>query len=174
MRRNQTEPAAMETEIAHLRSLALAALRRHWRVIFGRTPPADLSKDLLGRMIAYRLQERAFGGLDRESLRFLDSLARHAGSPHRRFKPGTVLVRDYQGQRHTVTVVSDGFDAAQVSLARENPQMIVDLTNAGSPLGSDPKCVLFFLSADDAPKIDSTVVNDDVDHGACLTQIMYL
>ena len=93
-----------------MRSLALDALRRHWRVIFGRTPPADLSKDLLGRMIAYRLQERAFGGLDRESLRFLDGLARHGGSPRRRLKPGTVLVRDYQGQRHTVTVVTDGFD----------------------------------------------------------------
>ncbi len=78
MRGHSTNPAAIEAEIAHLRSLALDALRRHWRVIFGRTPPADLSKDLLGRMIAYRLQERAFGGLE--------------------------------GQRHTVTVVSDGFD----------------------------------------------------------------
>jgi hypothetical protein len=44
----------MEAEIARLRSLALDALRRHWRVVFGRTPPADLSKDLLGRMIAWR------------------------------------------------------------------------------------------------------------------------
>jgi hypothetical protein len=93
-----------------IRSLALDALRRHWRVIFGRTPPAALSKDLLGRMIAYRLQEQVFGGLDGESLRFLDSLGRQAGSPRRRFKPGTVLVRDYQGQRHIVTVISDGFD----------------------------------------------------------------
>jgi Protein of unknown function (DUF2924) len=97
MRGHSTNPAAIEAEIAHLRSLALDALRRHWRVIFGRTPPADLSKDLLGRMIAYRLQERAFGGLDRESLRFLDGLARHGGSPRRRLKPGMVLVRDYQG-----------------------------------------------------------------------------
>src|SRR5262249_56645149 len=70
MRGHSTTPAAIEAEIAHLRSLALDALRRHWRVIFGRTPPADLSKDLLGRMIAWRMQERAFGGLDRESLRF--------------------------------------------------------------------------------------------------------
>ena len=61
-------------------------------------------------MIAYRLQERAFGGLDRESLRLLHGLARHGGSPRRRLKPGTVLVRDYQNQRHTVTVVPDGFD----------------------------------------------------------------
>ena len=107
----RTDPAAIEAEIAHLRSLALDGLRRHWRVIFGRTPPADLSKDLLRRMIAWRLQEWAFGGLDRESLRFLDGLARHGGSPRRRqLKPGTVLVRDYQGQRHTVTVAPDGFE----------------------------------------------------------------
>jgi hypothetical protein len=107
---NSTDPAAIEAEIARLRLLALDALRRHWRMIFGRTPPAALSKDLLGRMIAYRLQERAFGGLDRESLRFLDGWARHGGPPRRRLKPGTVLVRDYQGQRHTVTVVANGFD----------------------------------------------------------------
>jgi hypothetical protein len=88
VRGHSTNPAAIEAEIAHLRSLALDALRRHWRVIFGQTPPADLSKDLLGRMIAYRLQERAFGGLDRESLRFLDGLARHGGPPRRRLKPG--------------------------------------------------------------------------------------
>src|SRR5213080_3737872 len=61
-------------------------------------------------MIAYRLQEQAFGGLDRESLRFLDGLARHGGAPRRQLKPGTVLVRDYHGQRHTVTVAPDGFN----------------------------------------------------------------
>jgi Protein of unknown function (DUF2924) len=110
MRQHQTDPATIEAEIAHLRSLALDALRRQWRVVFGRTAPTVLSKELLARMIAYRLQERAFGGLDRESLRFLDGLARHGGAPRRRLKPGTVLVRDYQGQRHTVAVVSDGFD----------------------------------------------------------------
>jgi hypothetical protein len=61
-------------------------------------------------MIAFRLQEQAFGGLDRESRTFLDGLARHRGSPRRRLKPGTVLLRDYQGQRHTVTVAPNGFD----------------------------------------------------------------
>ena len=110
MRQQRTEPAAIEAEIAHLRSLALDALRRRWRAVFGQTPPAPLSKDLLGRMMAWRLQEQAFGGLDRESLSFLQGLARHGGSPRRQLKPGTVLVRDYHGQRHTVTVAPDGFD----------------------------------------------------------------
>jgi hypothetical protein len=110
MRRHSKDPAAIEAEIAHLRSLAIDALRRHWRAMFGRRPPAGLSKDLLGRMIAWRLQERAFGGLDRESLKLLDGFARHGGLPRRQLKLGTSLVRDYQGLRHTVTVVPDGFD----------------------------------------------------------------
>src|SRR5713101_7438984 len=110
MRQRWTDPAAIEAQIARIRSLSFDALRRRWQVVFGRTPPVSLSKDLLGRMIAWRMQEQAFGGLDRESLRFLDSLARHGSSPRRQLKPGTVLVRDYQGQRHTVTVAPNGFD----------------------------------------------------------------
>jgi hypothetical protein len=116
-RQHRSDPAAVETEIARIRALALDALRRRWRVMFGRTPPAALSKDLLARMIACRLQERAFGGLDRESLRFLDGLARNGGSPRRQLKPGTVLVRDYQGRRHTVTVAPNGFDWQGTSYA---------------------------------------------------------
>src|SRR4029450_13783242 len=100
MRQQRTEAAAIEAEIARLRSLALDALRRRWRVACGRPPPSALNKDLLGRMIAWRLQERAFGGLDRESLRFLDGLARHGGSPRRRLQPRNVLVRDYARPHH--------------------------------------------------------------------------
>jgi site-specific DNA recombinase len=118
MRGHSTNPAAIEAEIAHLRSLALDALRRHWRVIFGRTPPADLSKDLLGRMIAYRLQERAFGGLDRESLRFLHGLARHGGSPRRRLKPGTVRGEVHHGE-HKPILDSALFEAVGAKLAAQ-------------------------------------------------------
>jgi len=109
MRQHWTNPAAIEAEIARIRSLPLDALRRRWRATFGRTPPA-LSKHLLGRMMACRLQEQAFGSLNRESVRLLDGLGRHGGAPRRQLKPGTVLVRDYHGQRYTVTVVPDGFN----------------------------------------------------------------
>ncbi len=110
MRQPVTDPAAIAAEIDRIRSLGMDALRRRWRAVFGRKPPAALSKHLLGRMIACRIQEQAFGGLDRASLTFLDSLARQGGPPRRQLKPGTVLVRDYQGQRHTVTVAREGFD----------------------------------------------------------------
>jgi len=105
-----TDAAAIAAEIASLRALSPDALRRHWRAEFGRKPPAGLSRDLLGRMIAMRIQEQAFGGLDRESLTFLDGFARRGVSPRRHLKPGTVLVREYQGERHTVTVVRKGFE----------------------------------------------------------------
>jgi Protein of unknown function (DUF2924) len=104
-----TDAATIAAEIAHVRSLAPEALQRRWRSEFGRKPPAGLSRDLLGRMIAMRIQEQAFGGLDRDSLTFLDGLARRGVSPRRHLKPGTVLVREYQGERHTVTVARDGF-----------------------------------------------------------------
>jgi hypothetical protein len=110
MAQQHVDRAAIEAEIARISSLAPEPLRWRWRAVFGRRPPPDLSTHLLGRMIAWRLQEQAFGGLDRKSLTFLDGLARQSGSPRRRLKPGTVLVRDHQGQRHTVTVVPDGFD----------------------------------------------------------------
>ena len=110
MRRRWQEPAAIAAEIDHIRSLQLDALRRQWRLVFGRMPPAGVGKDMLGRMIAARVQERAFGGLDRDSLRFLKSLARHERPPRRQLKLGTVLVREYQGRRHIVTTVGDGFD----------------------------------------------------------------
>jgi hypothetical protein len=57
-------------------------------------------------MIAARIQEEAFGTLDRATLKLLDALARRDGSrtAERNLKIGTVLVRDYQGRRHTVSV----------------------------------------------------------------------
>ena len=110
MHKSVTDPAAIAAEIDRICALPLDPLRRRWQVVFGRKPPGGLNKDLLGRMIAQRLQEQAFGGLDRDSLLLLEGFARQRGSSKRRLKPGTVLVRDYQGQRHTVTVACEGFD----------------------------------------------------------------
>ena len=84
---------------------------------FGRKPPAGLGRDLLGRMIAMRIQEQTFGGLDRDSLTFLGGLTRRGALKHRHLKPGTVLVREYQGKRHTVTAGRDGFEWQGVTYA---------------------------------------------------------
>jgi hypothetical protein len=106
------DPTAIEAEIDLIRSLGLDALRTRWRMTFGSMPPPALTKDLFARMIAYRLQEEAFGGLDRATAKLLDAYARGDKSRTelmRRLKPGTVLVREYRGERHTATVAPDGF-----------------------------------------------------------------
>jgi hypothetical protein len=59
-----------------VRSLSGHALRRRWQSAFGRSPPEHLTGDLLRRMIANRVQEEAFGTLDRATLKLLDGLAR--------------------------------------------------------------------------------------------------
>jgi len=103
---------AIEAEIERIRSLGLDALRARWRSMFGAMPPMALTKDLMARMMIYRIQEEAFGGLDRSTRKLLDGLARgeEPGTDvKRRLKAGTVLVREYQGERHTVTVAPDGF-----------------------------------------------------------------
>src|SRR6266566_7433577 len=106
------DPAAVEAEVDRIRSLGIAALRARWHLMFGAPPPAGLTKDIIKRRIAHRLQEEAFGGLDRETKKLLDRLARGGKTRaelNRRLKPGAVLVREYQGTRHTVTVVAEGF-----------------------------------------------------------------
>jgi hypothetical protein len=104
------ETAAVAAEIERIGTLSPEALRRRWRLVFGRKAPAGLTRELMRRMLACRLQEQAFGGLDRDSLHHLNSFAREDKARRRPLKPGTVLVRDYQGERHTVTVCRDGFD----------------------------------------------------------------
>jgi hypothetical protein len=102
---------AIEAEVDQIQFLGIDALRKRWRMMFTAVPPKGLTKDILGRMIAYRIQEEAFGGLDRDTIKLLDRLARgeKTNELNRRLKPGTVLVREYNGQRHTVTVMPDGF-----------------------------------------------------------------
>jgi hypothetical protein len=106
------DTAAVEAEIERVRALSGDGLRRRWQSLFGRPPPDSLTPDLLRRMIANRVQEQGFGTLDRATLKLLDGMARRDGfrrSERRNLKPGTVLVRDHGGRRHTVTVERDGF-----------------------------------------------------------------
>lgn len=111
MDQRTVDAAAIEAEVNQIRSLGIDALRQRWRTMFGAVPPKGLTKDILGRMIAYRIQEEAFGGLGRDLVKLLDRLARgdKPNELNRRLKPGTVLVREYRGERHTVTIVPDGF-----------------------------------------------------------------
>jgi hypothetical protein len=95
-----------------VRSLGVDSLRTLWRTTFRSSPPPAFSKDLIARFLCWHIQEQAFGGLDSKTARHLDGLARGDRSRadrSRRLKPGTVLLREYHGERHTVTVVAKGY-----------------------------------------------------------------
>ena len=116
MRGRPVDAAQVEIEIARLRDLDLPALRVEWRKLMRSEAPAFMKRDLLLRALAYELQVKAFGGLDRHTARLLDRLAR-ADNPgavlaslrQRRLKPGTLLVREWDGEIHRVIVAEDGF-----------------------------------------------------------------
>jgi Protein of unknown function (DUF2924) len=103
------DPAAVAAEIERVRALSGHALRRRWRAVFGRSVPERLTADLLRRMIANRIQEQAFGTLDPATVKLLAGLAGRTSRPERDLKVGSVLVRDYRGRRHTVTVTRGGY-----------------------------------------------------------------
>jgi hypothetical protein len=109
---NKAKEPEIRTEVDALRSLGKDDLRGRWSKLYGKAPPPALTKDLLGRMIAWRIQEEFYGGHNKATLRLLDRLARgvvskSAGEP--RLRPGTVLMREHGGVRHTVTITPDGY-----------------------------------------------------------------
>src|SRR6516162_10362458 len=108
MRYTSLDRGALEAEIARVRSLGLDELRSLWRATFRSSPPPAFTKDLVARFLCWHIQEQAFGELATATL--LDSVARgDKPAMDRRLKPGTVLLREDHGERHTVTVVLGGY-----------------------------------------------------------------
>ena len=75
--------------VADLEGHDLNGLRRHWRAHLGGEPPTHLPRWLLTRVLAYRLQSDAFGGLDKSIQRMLRSKAGGAAAPFERRAPQT-------------------------------------------------------------------------------------
>jgi hypothetical protein len=104
----------LPAEIARLERLAIDRLRNEWRRLYQTSPPKRLSRDLLLRGIAYRLQERAHGGLSKGTLRRLHLRSEDLSNrKHRRpasFKAGTRLIREWHGQTHTVIILEEGVE----------------------------------------------------------------
>jgi hypothetical protein len=104
-------------ELAQLAQSPIAVLRARWRGEFRSDPPPAFGPDLLRRSLAYKLQEEAYGQLPAATQRELDRLgAQLQKDPSarpalpRRIKPGSVLVRDWKGKSHRVTVLTSGFE----------------------------------------------------------------
>ena len=93
-------------EVRALERLDLHGLRNEWRRRYGE-PPKMRSKELLARLLAWRIQADAFGGLDATTIRLLKS--DRASTPKPLLAPGTRLTREWQGSRYDVDVLEKGF-----------------------------------------------------------------
>ena len=121
-----------DCDLGDLDRLSRSALRHLWRQQFGGEPPSSFGGDLLALAIAHARQERQYGGIPKSVARELDRLfdralpgssgpdgqegtGTHSGAHNRNgqspklTRPGTILVREWQGTTHSVTVMADGF-----------------------------------------------------------------
>lgn len=92
-----------------------------WQVEIGMPPPRYVSVEFLKRVMAYEMQVRAYGGHGvavrsalKAAIKEEPQRKRKAGERARpsaaSLRPGTVLVREWQGRTHRVEVTDAGFE----------------------------------------------------------------
>ncbi len=107
---------SISTEIAALEVVSHADLKKRWSEFFDAPCPPHMSRKFLTRAIGYQIQVRALGGLDRVTRRRLDRAATdlEAGRPIvpavPAIKPGTRLLREWQGRVHEVLILEEGVE----------------------------------------------------------------
>src|SRR5437763_700657 len=103
--------AVSKEALSRLPPLDIGELRQQWRGLYKTQPPANLSRELLLRAVAYRMQEVTVGGL--RQLRQMAQQFKQTGAAntprHPELKPGTRLIREWQGRTYDVLVLDDGF-----------------------------------------------------------------
>jgi hypothetical protein len=100
------KPDRITEEVRALATLDLTGLRDVWRRHGYGEPPKMRSKELLARLLAWKIQADAFGGLDAATIRMLKS--DRLPLPRVSLTPGTRLAREWQGRRHEVEVLEQG------------------------------------------------------------------
>ena len=106
--------AALATEIANLSELETKEPRERWKAVFGKYPSQEIGRSFLTRAIAHHLQERAYGGLKPSTCKLLARALEESGSgtsrglQSRMAQSGTILIRQWRGTTHRVTMLDDG------------------------------------------------------------------
>jgi hypothetical protein len=105
--------------LANLPTMKRRELVALWKQLFGGAAPPQIRRGLLIRILSYRIQEQAYGGLSLENRKRLRELARKFAvnpdaeiSGMQRIKPGTRLVREWHGHSHQVTTLENGYEYA--------------------------------------------------------------
>lgn len=105
---------SVATDLEALRDLSREELKQSWKDLYGSDCPQRISRVLLIRALAYRMQEQALGGLDRTTRRRLDRATKDLAAGRSiapiapKIKPGTRLLREWQAVVHEVIVLERG------------------------------------------------------------------
>jgi Protein of unknown function (DUF2924) len=107
---------AISEQVTSLPAMSKPQLLAIWAKNFSQAPPPSLRKDLMVPILAYRIQEREFGGLANTTRKRLREIAKSvdrgkqaetrgsSGLLH-----GTRLVRSWKGEVHEVQVSNGSF-----------------------------------------------------------------
>ena len=107
----------IKTKLQELPRLPKPELRALWRELFARPAHPRLRRNLMIPILAYRIQENAYGGLKPSTHKRLQKPS--AGLEQKQktplslapqLKPGTKLLRQFQGGMHEVLVGEEGFE----------------------------------------------------------------
>ncbi len=107
----------LDQELTRLQDIDTPYLRDEWFKRFNCKPAPRLGRDLMIRAIAYKVQEKVFGGLSKTSKQKLKTYQRQikasgtiAIATDIRIKPGTKLIREWNGKTHTVIALDKKFE----------------------------------------------------------------
>ena len=103
----ETKDTLLKNLLVEIGQMNIQALRKYYKELYG-VETKQKCKELLRRRIAYRLQERRYGGLSQADAEFLDSLADQdplanlnlVTIPYQqgmKIIPGTKFVREWHG-----------------------------------------------------------------------------
>jgi len=107
--RRAARAEGLTEELRTLTGLSRGDLIARWVALYGGAPPPRTSRSLMTRAVAYKMQERVYGGLSTSTRRALAGQGPSATTlPPPEARPGTVLLREWHGVTHQVTIVEGG------------------------------------------------------------------
>lgn len=98
----------LERAIKSIDMLDRPGCLNHWREVFGRPPPKYLSPQFMKRVLIWELQNRELGDLSAKTERRLKQIS-SGKTPPAQAKPGSHLVRDWNGRTYQVEVIDGGY-----------------------------------------------------------------
>ena len=105
---NSVDTDRLTALIAEIANLERSKCLDRWRAVFGRSPPKHLSLAFMKRVLIWEAQNSALGGVSNKTKRRLVQIASGKSMPVQA-RPGSHLVREWNGRTYQVEVVEGGY-----------------------------------------------------------------